>query len=58
MLEQKGVRLDRLPEKELENGVSEVIQAYCKWNNYLDYQERLGRAEPQGSPLLNSEVAI
>ena len=44
-LEERGVKVDQLPQEEVEQGDGEVIRAYTKWHNYIATQEKNGNLE-------------
>jgi RecQ family ATP-dependent DNA helicase len=65
-LEENGIKIDRLPQEEVEKGDGEVIRAYSKWHSYLESMQRSGQLDriPQLEALVSvienwrSETAI
>lgn len=41
-LEENGIKLDKLPQEEVEKGDDEVIRAYSKWHSYRESLQRFG----------------
>lgn len=44
-LEKAGVKLSEIPEEEIENGDGATIQAYMKWNSYMESVRKYQREE-------------
>lgn len=44
-LENKGLKRDKIPEKEIEEGDGDVIRSYSKWHSHVDSARVAGREE-------------
>jgi superfamily II DNA helicase RecQ len=44
-LEENGIKLDKLPQDEVEKGDGEVIRAYSKWYNYIGNMRKNGKED-------------